>query len=388
MRCSLARAGGHGTVRPVRDLLILAIHLVVTLAKLLRPGGLRAVAAESLLLKHQLLISNRSRHRAPNLTSVDRLVLGLATLFVRPHRIPKLGALVKPATLLKFHKALVDRKYRLLFSSRRRRRKPGPKGPSAELIAAIVELKRRNPRFGCVRIAQQIAHAFGIEIDKDVVRRVLAKHYRPGDSGTDGPSWLTFIAHAKDSLWSVDLFRCESILLRSHWVLLVMDVFTRRIIGFGVEREYVDGISVCRMFNHAIAGKPLPRHLSTDHDPLFRFHRWLANLRVLEIEEIKSVPYAPVSHPFVERLIGTIRREYLDHVFFWNAVDLARKLGEFGDYYNAYRVHRSLDGSTPAQCAGSPSPAPASLDRYAWQQHCRGLIPYSNFCGWVLAFLP
>ncbi|HEX8013063.1 MAG TPA: integrase core domain-containing protein [Casimicrobiaceae bacterium] len=99
-----------------------------------------------------------------------------------------------------------------------------------------------------------------------------------------------------------------------------------------------------------------------------------ANLRVLEIEEIKSVPYAPVSHPFVERLIGTIRREYLDRVFFWNTVDLARKLGEFKQYYNAYRVHRSLDGSTPAQRAGAPSPAPASLDRHAWRQHCHGLF--------------
>ena len=205
MRWSLAGVGGHGTVRLMRELLILAIHLLVTLVKLLRPGGVRAVAAESLLLKHQLLISNRSRHRAPNLTTVDRVMLGLTTLFVNPRRIPKLGALVKPATLLKFHQALVERKYRLLFSSRHRRRKPGPKGPSAALIAAIVELKRRNPRFGCVRIAQQIAHAFGIELDKDVVRRVLAKHYRPGDSGADGPSWLTFIAHARDSLWSTDL---------------------------------------------------------------------------------------------------------------------------------------------------------------------------------------
>jgi transposase InsO family protein len=294
-------------------------------------------------------------------------------LFVNPRRIAKLGALVKPATLFKFHQALVDRKYRLLFSSSPHRRKPGPKGPSPELIAAIVEMKRRNPRFGCVRIAQQIAHACGIEIDKDVVRRVLAQHYRP-ESGTDGPSWLTFIAQAKDSLWSLDLFRCESILLRSHWVLLVMDVFTRRIIGFGIERACVDGISVCRMFNHAAAEKPLPKHLSTDHDPLFRFHRWLANLRVLEIDEIKSVPYAPVSHPFVERLIGTIRREYLDRVFFWNAVDLARKLKEYEDYYNAYRVHRSLGGTTPAQRADASSPAPTSLGCHAWRQHCCGLF--------------
>jgi len=326
------------------------------------------------VLKHQLLISNRSRHRAPNLTNLDRVVLGLTTLFLRPRRIPKLGALVKPATLFKIHKALVDRKYRRLFSSRYRRRKPGPKDPSAELIAAIIELKCRNPRFGCVRIAQQISHAFGVGIDKDVVRRVLAKHYRPGASGTDGPSWLTFIGHVKDSLWSVDLFRCESILLRSHWVLVVMDVFTRRIIGFGVERAYIDGVSVCRMFNHAVADQPLPKRLSTDHDPLFRFHRWLANLRVLEIDEIKSVPYAPVSHPFVERLIGTVRREYLDRVFFWNAIDLARKLGEFRAYYNADRVHRAIAGATPAQRAGAPCPAPAALDRYAWRQHCRGVF--------------
>jgi putative transposase len=85
---------------------------------------------------------------------------------------------------------------------------------------------------------------------------------------------------------------------------VVMDVFTRRIIGFGVERSDPCGVSICRMFNQIIAGKSLPRHLSSDHDPLFRFHRWLANLRILEVEEIKSIPYVPVSHPSVERLIG------------------------------------------------------------------------------------
>jgi putative transposase len=98
------------------------------------------------------------------------------------------------------------------------------------------------------------------------------------------------------------------------------------------------------------------------------------NLRVLEIEQIKSVPYTPVSRPFVERLIGTIRREYLDRVFFWNALDLARKLAEFQNYYNEHRVHRSLDGITPAQRAGKLPSAHAALGRYAWQQHCRGLF--------------
>jgi len=146
-------------------------------------------------------------------------------------------------------------------------------------------MKSRNPRFGYMRIAQQISNAFGIELDKDVVRRVLATYYRTDKpSFPAGPSWLTRFVHAKDSLWSIDLFRCESIMLRSHWVMLVTDVFTRRIIGFGVERAEIDGISVCRMFNYAATGESMPARVSTDHDPLFRIHRWLANHRVLEIE--------------------------------------------------------------------------------------------------------
>ena len=156
--------------------------------------------------------------------------------------------------------------------------------------------------------------------------------------------------------------------------MLVMDLFTRRIIGFAVAPADIDGIRVCRMFNQAISGQPLPKYLSSDNDPLFRFHRWLANLRVLEIDEIKSVPYVPASHPFVERLIGTLRREYFDRVFFWNVVDLERKLTEFKFYFNTHRVHRALDGITPSRRAGEPTPALATLDQYNWQQHCRGLF--------------
>ena len=84
MPCSLAQDGGRDNVPIMRDLLLLAVHLLVSLAKLLRPGGARAVSAESLLLKHQLLISNHCRQRAPNLTTLDRFALALTTLFVRP----------------------------------------------------------------------------------------------------------------------------------------------------------------------------------------------------------------------------------------------------------------------------------------------------------------
>jgi putative transposase len=150
---------------------------------------------------------------------------------MRPTRLLRTAIVLKPSTIMSFHRALVKQKYRLLFTPKQRG-KPGPKGPSPELIDPILEMKRRNPRFGYRRIAQELALAFGVEIDKDTVRRVLAKHYRP-DPSNGGASWLTFLAHAKDSSWSVDLFRCESLILRSHWVMVAMDQFTRRIIGFG-----------------------------------------------------------------------------------------------------------------------------------------------------------
>jgi putative transposase len=199
-------------------------------------------------------------------------------------------------------------------------------------------MKQRNPSWGCPRIAQQITLAFGIPINKDVVRRIFTARYQPKPDSA-GPSWLTVLGHAKDSLWSLDLFRCESAALRTHWVLVVMDQWTRRIVGFGVHRGVVNGVVLCQMFNRATRRQPPPKYLSSDHDPLYRFHQWQANLRILDLKAIMTMPYAPPSHPFVERLIGTIRRECLDRTLFWTAADLERKLAEFDKYCNEHRTH-------------------------------------------------
>ena len=190
---------------------------------------MRAVVAESILTKHHLLILNRSHRRAPNLRTLDRLIAGFCSLWITSIRLRRVAIAFKPSTLLKFHRALVQRKYRLLFSPVQRT-KPGPKGPTADLIRAVVDMKKRNPTWGCPHIADQINLAFGTSMNKDVVRRILAQHYRPMPT-EGGPSWLTFIGHMKDSLWSLDLFRCESVILRTYWVLVIMDHYTRRIIG-------------------------------------------------------------------------------------------------------------------------------------------------------------
>jgi len=215
---------------------------------------------------------------------MDRVIAGLCTLFIRPYRLLRVAVVLRPSTLLAFHAALVKRKYRVLFSPKRRR-KPGPKGPSPELIAAIVEIKRRNRSWGCRRIAHQL----------------------------------------------------------------------------------------CLVFDRAIRGAGSPKYISSDNDPLFRFRRWKANLRILEITEVKTVPYVPISHPFVERLIGTIRREYLDFVPFWTARNLENKLLSFKEFYNDQRCHYALDGKTPSERTGTLRPRVADLDSYHWRSYCRGL---------------
>jgi len=357
-------------MKAISTLLVQLINLVM---RLLRPGGTRSVIAENLLLRHQLAVLNRNRKRAPNLQLSNRVALGLISQWINPHRLRSVAIIVQPATILKFHRALVRRKYQRLFNAKNPN-KPGPSGPSKELIEAIVEIKQRNPRFGSPRIADIITLRFGMPINKDVVRRVLTKYYKPHPGHPGGPSWLTFIGHCRDSLWSVDLFRCESLTLNSYWILVVMDQFSRSIVGFGIHRGNVDGIALCRMFNQASSGKDPPHYISTDNDPLFQFHRWQANLRVLEAEEIKSVPFTPISHPFVERLIGTIRREYLDLVPFWNSLDLQRKLNLYKDFYNEHRTHSSLDGLSPGKYGRSTTNLTADLANFSWKFHCNGLF--------------
>src|SRR4030081_793448 len=161
----------------MKEVLLTLLHLAVVTAKLCGPGGVRTVIVENLRLKQQLIVLRRARKRAPNLALSDRLLCGFGSLFLSPERIRKVAIAVHPSTLLAFHQALVGRKYHRLFSSSHCPKKPGPKGPSAALIQAIVELKSRSPRFDCPRIRGIISLTFGVDIDKNVVHRVLSKGY-------------------------------------------------------------------------------------------------------------------------------------------------------------------------------------------------------------------
>jgi putative transposase len=150
---------------------------------------------------------------------IDRVIAGMCASLIRPARLFRSAIVRNPSPLMNPHRSLVRRKYQWLFTPKTEK-KPGPKGPSAELVAAIIELKHRNPNFGCRRIAEQI----------------LTKHFHRNPSG--GASWLTLLGHSEDSVWRLDLFRCEFQFLQSHWVMVVMDQYSRRIIGFAGMLEF------------------------------------------------------------------------------------------------------------------------------------------------------
>ena len=189
----------------------LLIHFIVTLIKLSKPGGVKVVMAETQAMKQQLIVMNRGKRRAPKLTSFDRIFFGLMAFIMGEKRLHKVSVILKPATILKFHKALVQRKYRGLFSNKARG-KPGRKPRDKALIELVIEMRQRNPGVGYGRIAMQIYEAFGIEISRFAVGRILRQNWCRIPPG-EGPSWLTFIGHMKDSLWSRSAVPCRPVSL-------------------------------------------------------------------------------------------------------------------------------------------------------------------------------
>jgi transposase InsO family protein len=125
------------------------------------------------------------------------------------------------------------------------------------------------PVFG--EISQLVSDVLGCDVDKSMVRRVLKKYFKPNPGG--GPSWLTPIGNRKDKLWSLDFFRLESVSLKTYWVMIVMDQYTRRIIGFAIHKGNLSGGTACFMLKKILADKGYPKYLSSDNDPLFQFHR-------------------------------------------------------------------------------------------------------------------
>ena len=136
----------------MREIIELSIHFICTLVKLLKPGGVKVVMAETMAVKQQLIVMNRGKRRAPRLTTFDRFFFGFTAFFSSEKRIKRFAIIIKPATILRFHQALVKRTYSKLYSNKTKK-KSGKTGPDQKLIDLVIEIKKENPNFGYGRIA-------------------------------------------------------------------------------------------------------------------------------------------------------------------------------------------------------------------------------------------
>ena len=181
----------------------LLLNLLSIFATVLKPNGRKSLIAENIALRQQLIILQRGRKRVPNLTTYDRLTFALLASLIKPIRLERIAIIIKPTTIIKFHQYLVKRKYKNLFGNKSSKLS-GRKPPSEELIQLVLSIKERNIKYGYLRISMQIYYSFGIYISQFSVGRILRKYgnHIP-NSNNDGPSWLTFLGHAKGSLWSI-----------------------------------------------------------------------------------------------------------------------------------------------------------------------------------------
>ena len=334
----------------MRDLAVLFLHLLATVARLAGPGGARSVVAESVLVKHQLLILNRSRKRSPNLRPADRVVAGLCAVFIRPGRLIRSAIVFKPSTLLNLHRALIQRKYRRLFSSKSTD-EAGPQGAQPGRHRRCRRHETAEPELG-------------VSTDRAADHAGLRHSHRQGCGATDSGGSVPAEARLRGAVLADRPGSCE---------------------GQSVE---------CGSVSVRI-GRP-PHVLGARRDgPLDAAHRgfrrapWRRGrggaVPDVQSRDVSASPCRPTSVrtmirctgfisgrrtcgsstsgksrrcrtcrapiPVVERLIGTVRRECLDRLLFWTAADLERKLLEFQQYYNEHRTHAGRAGCPPA-----PSP--------------------------------
>ena len=149
------------------------------------PSGYKKLASENQALRQQLIVVSRKHPRSPPLKTIDRVLFAFAAFFIPKKRLAKLAIIVKPATILKLHRSLVNKKYQLLFGNKSRK-KPVPKGFTKDIIRLVLDIKKKNPTYGCPKIAMLITNITGISISEHTVRRISRKYLK--SDPPDGPS--------------------------------------------------------------------------------------------------------------------------------------------------------------------------------------------------------
>lgn len=295
--------------------------------------------AEILVLRHQVAVLRRQVAR-PRFSWSDRAFIAALARVVAKERWA--AFLVTPETILRWHRALVRRRW--TYPHRRPGRPPLPE----ETVKLIVRVSRENPRWGYLRIVGELKK-LGVTVSKGSVANVLRRHGLPPPARRTGPSWAEFLRAQAKGVLATDFFSVDSVFLRRYYVLFVIEVERRvvHLLGVTANPDSSWVTQVARSFASDLeeAGRSF-RFLLRDRDTKFTWS-FDAVFTSIGVEAIKTPVRSPRANAFAERFVRTAREDCLDHLLIFDQQHLERVLGEYVHHYNLARPHRGLDLEPP-----------------------------------------
>ena len=306
------------------------LALFVTLRSILRSRA--DLQVENLALRHQIGVLQRSVKKRPKLTSMDRLFWVSLSRLWRGWRSTLV--LVKPETVVAWHR----RGFRWFWTWKVRQGQPGRPIVSREVRDLIRSMCRQNPTWGAPRIHGELLK-LGIDIGQTSVTKYMVRGRKPPSQ-----TWRTFLENHISQLVSIDFFTVPTIRFQVLYVFLVL-AHDRRILHFNVTRHPTAEWTGQQLRN-AFPFDQLPGYLLRDRDAIYG-QDFRKQVRDMGIEEVLSTPRSPWQRAYVERVIGSIRRECLDHVIVFDEGSLRRILASYFDYYHRSRTHLSLGKDSP-----------------------------------------
>ena len=305
--------------------------LLATLSSILRSRAV--LELENLALRHQIGVLQRSASKRPKLTPLDRVLWAWLSGIWSDWRSAL--AIVKPETVVAWHRT----GFRLFWTWKVRRGQPGRPVICREVRDLIRRMCRENPTWGAPRIHGELLK-LGIDIGETSVSKYMVRSRKPPSQ-----SWRTFLENHLQQLVSIDFFTVPTIRFQVLYVFLVLAHDRRRILHFNVT-AHPTAEWTGQQLREAFPFDQLPRYLLRDRDAIFGddFRRQVTDMA---IQEVLSTPRSPWQRAYVERVIGSIRRECLDHLIAFNETSLRRILRSYVEYYHRSRTHLALGKDLP-----------------------------------------
>jgi len=296
---------------------------------------------EIVALRHQLAVLQRQAPRRPRLGRADRLLWVLLSRVWPNWR--QAVQIVTPTTVVRWHR----RGFALYWSWKSRPRRAGRPAVATDIRALIQQMHAANPLWGAPRIHGEL-RKLGIEIAQSTV----AKHLTRRRGKPPSQTWRTFLTNHVSQLASVDFFTVPTATFRVLFVFVVLLHDRRRVVHVNVT-AHPTAAWTAQQFREAWPWDFAPRFVIRDRDGIYGPELQTA-MRAMGIEEVVIAPRAPWQNPFVERVIGSLRRDCLDHVIVWNERSLRRHLRQYLVYYREWRTHLSLDKDAPVPREAQP----------------------------------